>query len=648
MKYSFRVQPIVLALMLTAAAALGAQQAAGVQLAFGYRCGDRFLVKNDGDQPVSLEWKTTGSQDRSQLTLGAHESREIASASSDAVELWLNGKVIATEPKGNKPCGQAADAGSPVAGPTVVVRPIDAGATAESGDPPSRVARLSVTQGDVSFQASGSGAWGVASLNSSVTTGDRLVADAGGRAELEIGSLAVRIGPSTDVTVTNLTDGLLQLGVPAGSLRLSVYRMEASDTIEVDTPNGAVSVAAPGNYLIETNAGGTQTIVSVDRGRAELSGPGLSQVVETGRTVQLTPAGGGTVQSANVARPAPDDFDSWSQARDAALSGGASASDAYVNADIPGVRDLDANGRWDNDAAYGPVWYPTAVAVGWVPYRFGHWTWVEPWGWVWVADEPWGFAPFHYGRWAFVRNRWGWVPGPRLVRPYYAPALVAFADGGGFGVGFSVSAWFPLGPRDPFLPWYHHDDRYLLAVNRANVRGVANFGLFVHVQDVQRFHYGYRDVGMTVVPTTAFASGRQVGRDLVRIAPARFATARIAAHPSAVPTRQAAIGGVIAPRPRAAVERMPGGEPPGPARVRPPTRTSVTQVPRPLVTRAPMPAAPLPFEVRQKAMTGNPGRPLEPQQIQNLRAGKPAGPQRDVKPERAKPKPPERKEKKPQ
>ena len=495
-------------------------------------------------------------------------------------------------------------------------------------------------QGNVSFQASGSAEWGVATLNSSVTTGDRIVADDGGRAELEIGPLAVRLGSSTDVTVTNLTDGLLQLGVPAGTLRLSVYRMNVGDTIEVDTPNGAISVLSPGNYRIATNSVGTQTIVSVERGRVELSGPSLSQTVDEGRTVRLSAGEGGSVQMANAPRPGPDGFDSWSAYRDGVLSNPGSQSAAYVNPDIPGVEDLDANGRWENDAVYGPIWYPTVVMAGWAPYRYGHWGWVEPWGWVWVADEPWGFAPFHYGRWAFVRNRWGWVPGPRLGRPYYAPALVAFADGGRFGVGIGVTAWFPLGPRDPFLPWYHHDDRYLRAVNRANVRGVTDINVFVHVQDVEHFHYANRTAAMTVVPTTSFASGRPVGRDVIRVAPDRVATARIASHPVAVPARQAAIGGIIAPRPRAAVERMAVVPDEGARRAQPPTKASVTQVSRPLVARSPIPPATLPFETRQKAIAEHPGRPLEPQQIQNLRAGRPAGPQRDPQPVRAQPKPP--------
>ncbi|MGH7654011.1 MAG: DUF6600 domain-containing protein [Gemmatimonadaceae bacterium] len=627
--------------LVAAATALGAQQAPAVQLAFGFECGDRFLVKNDGSAPVSLEWTVSGSADRSQLHLSANESREIASASSGAVELYVNGKLVATEPKGTKACEAGNEAGA-APPPAVVVRPLDSqpgdAAASEAGDPPSRVARLSSMQGGVSFQAAGSAEWGTATLNSSLTTGDRLVADDGGRAELEVGGVAARFGSSTDVTVTNLTDGLFQLGVPAGTLRLSVYRMNPGDTIEVDTPNGAVTVIEPGNVRIETNSAGTQTLVSVERGRVQLNGPNLSQTLDAGRTVQLS-AGDGGVQIASAAHPGPDGFDAWSSYRDGVLTNTASASEAYVNPDIPGVQDLDANGRWETDAEDGPIWYPTTVAVGWVPYRYGHWGWVEPWGWVWVSDEPWGFAPFHYGRWAYVRNRWGWVPGPRAGRPYYSPALVAFADGSGFGVGVGVSAWFPLGPRDPYIPWYHHDERYLRAVNRANVRGVADINVFVHVRDVEHFHYANRTHAMTVVPRTAFASGRPIAHDVVHVAPERIALARVTPHPGVVPTRESAIGGAIVARPHAAVERAPvavprGGErgAPGAPRVQPPTRGPARPAPHPLVHRSPLPPASVPFAARQKAIAQHPGRPLEPQQIRNLRAGRPAGPHRDPEP----------------
>ena len=47
----------------------------------------------------------------------------------------------------------------------------------------------------------------------------------------------------------------------------------------------------------------------------------------------------------------------------------------------------------------------------WAPYRNGYWADVGAWGPTWVDDAPWGYAPFHYGRWAYVGGRWGWCPG---------------------------------------------------------------------------------------------------------------------------------------------------------------------------------------------------------------------------------------------
>jgi hypothetical protein len=97
-----------------------------VQLAFGYECEDRFLVRNDGTQPVTVEYGITGVEQRSSLLLNGKESTELSSAADSPVELWVNGKLVATEQKGNRPCanGQAGAVGYDQAGPIVVVRPI--------------------------------------------------------------------------------------------------------------------------------------------------------------------------------------------------------------------------------------------------------------------------------------------------------------------------------------------------------------------------------------------------------------------------------------------------------------------------------------------------------------------------------------------
>src|SRR5882672_11235251 len=100
-----------------------------------------------------------------------------------------------------------------------------------------------------------------------------------------------------------------------------------------------------------------------------------------------------------------------------------------------------------------------SLAKGWVPYRDGHWAWVDPSGWTWVDDAPWGFAVSHYGRWANFSGTWGWVPGPAHTRAYYAPALVAFVGGDNLQISISSGnvgcvASFPLAPRELYRASY--------------------------------------------------------------------------------------------------------------------------------------------------------------------------------------------------
>jgi hypothetical protein len=79
-------------------------------------------------------------------------------------------------------------------------------------------------------------------------------------------------------------------------------------------------------------------------------------------------------------------------------------------------------------------------------------------GWTWIDAAPWGWAPYHYGRWVHVSGYWGWAPGPVVVRPRYAPALVAFFGGAGVSVGLSIGAphvgWLALGWGEPIVPWW--------------------------------------------------------------------------------------------------------------------------------------------------------------------------------------------------
>src|SRR5580700_11697360 len=59
-------------------------------------------------------------------------------------------------------------------------------------DPPGRVARLNFMEGSISFQPGGENDWVDAVLNRPLVTGDNLWADENSRAEVHVGSTALR------------------------------------------------------------------------------------------------------------------------------------------------------------------------------------------------------------------------------------------------------------------------------------------------------------------------------------------------------------------------------------------------------------------------------------------------------------------------
>ena len=245
---------------------------------------------------------------------------------------------------------------------------------------------------------------------------------------------------------------------------------KAATTFEIDTPNLAFTLQRPGEYRVDVDPNGNATTITVRAGEGDATGGGSEYHMDSGDRATFSGTDSLTYDGGQVG--GFDDFDSWCRSRDDREEHSQSAR--YVSRDVIGYDDLDDNGEWRNVPDYGYVWFPTRVAAGWAPYRYGHWVWVAPWGWTWVEDEPWGFAPFHYGRWAEVGGGWCWVPGPVVVRPVYAPALVVFVGGPRFGMSVSFGgggggvAWFPLGPREVYVPPYRTSERYVQRVNVTN------------------------------------------------------------------------------------------------------------------------------------------------------------------------------------
>ena len=202
-------------------------------------------------------------------------------------------------------------------------------------------------------------------------------------------------------------------------MRVRIYELQPNHTVEIDTPNAAFTIVQAGNYRIEAYPDQNMAVAIVNEGELQATGNDLNQSVASGQALQVS--GSNPVQASWIAVPGNDDFDQWSNERDQKYL--RAQARQYVSPEVPGYYDLDGYGSWSNAPEYGPIWYPSGVAVGWVPYRDGRWVWVEPWGWTWIENTPWGFAPFHYGRWVQIGPRWGWLPGPIAVAPIYGPAV---------------------------------------------------------------------------------------------------------------------------------------------------------------------------------------------------------------------------------
>lgn len=431
-------------------------------------------------------------------------------------------------------------------------------------DPPTRVARLNYFDGPVSFKPAGSNTWAYAMLNHPMTTGDQVWVDKGGRSELHFGSTALRLGSQTSMTISTLDDTTVQLSLNQGTMNLNVRTLPAEQNIEVDTPNLAFTVQSPGEYRLNVDPNGQTTAVIVRSGNGLAQGDGGARV-PVGLQQEIVFSGTALQQVSADSVPPYDGFDNWLAQRDRREDQSISAR--YVSRDMIGYEELDNYGTWSDDPNYGHIWIPTNPGVGWAPYHAGHWAWVAPWGWTWVDDQPWGFAPAHYGRWAYLQARWAWVPGPIAVRPVYAPALVAFVGGSRGNFSWSISlgggipgvAWFPLGPGEAYRPAYAVSPTYVNNLNKTviinktvNVTNVTNNNIVNN--NITKTVYVNQNVpnAITAVPATSFVKGQPTAAAGQPVSAQQLSHSQVmSSSPAIVPVSESVMG-ATKPAPSAA------------------------------------------------------------------------------------------------
>jgi hypothetical protein len=467
------------------------------------------------------------------------------------------------------------------------------------------VARVAFLSGSASFNRGDDPEnWEEAVVNYPMTLGDRLYTARDGRAELQARGARIFLGPESELAALDFRDDLRQLSLTVGTASFRINRLSEDEVFEVDTPNVSLTFRSPGTYRIDVDSGGN-TFASVFEGLAVAAAAGGEVDLETGDAIRVD----GLDESSYdvVALPRTDPWDRWVEERSRLSRNGISVR--YASSDIVGLDDLDHEGEWQQIPDYGWVWGPPVTVGSWAPYQLGRWGWQDPWGWTWISQERWGWAPYHYGSWITWNDRWFWVPVPRSVQVVrYAPARVVFSGGGpGWASGGSVGAggfvgWFPIGPRDRFVPWWGR---------RVSVGATVRDVPFMN----RRF--------LTVMNRDAFAGGRFVEREMVRdprvirqVSASALLTGPIPVVPTAGSLRisqRVGLGAVVRP-PRVVESRA-------------------------VVTRLAPPPAPLPFQTKMGLITQSHGMPVsrvsaekvasevhgQPRTVVNIRPAVPGG-----------------------
>jgi len=384
-------------------------------------------------------------------------------------------------------------------------------------DLPGRVGRVADVGGELYLAPQDKpDAWQPVGLNYPVANGDNLWVGNDGRAEIDLGGTQLRLAGDSNLHISRLDDRQFALFVAQGRISVRVRVLDAGETAQIDTPNAQIAITRPGLYRIDVSQDREHSHLIVREGEANVFTQGAVQQVLPGQSADVD---GTDPRFANVQNGVGmDGFDTWVASRDRRYQGSRTAN--FVSPQMVGAAELDQYGSWTQTQDYGAVWYPNDVAPDWAPYRNGYWTEVGAWGPTWVDYAPWGYAPFHYGRWAYIGGRWGWAPGRYVARPLWAPALVGWTGGPGWGVSISVGGpvygWVPLAWGEPYRPWWGRCsngcwDRYNRPYN-VNVAVVRP-----NSPAPTRYVNWNAPNGITAVSSNAFMAGRSVQQNMVRV-----------------------------------------------------------------------------------------------------------------------------------
>ena len=333
-----------------------------------------------------------------------------------------------------------------------------------------RVARISAIEGNVQVKRLNENEWETVTVNFPIVEGDQIALSVGAKLEIQFDEQNfLRVSENSLVKITSLRDNGISVSLNEGTLSLRVYEFDKEKSFfEIDAPHTTISVQTAGVFRVDAKSTDQVKIAALEEGEARVYSETSAFLIRSGRsaTIFLTDDRLGEWEAAETAGFS-DEWDKWVAQRENTLASRRDNTLAINNnvvfdpdfdQDVYGTSDLNDYGSWSSSDDYGQVWRPSYSAISvydnWSPYRYGYWTWLNPFGWTWVNAEPWGWATYHYGRWINDGRGWGWVPysyyqrqgniANRTRRNLWRPATVNV-----FNVGNNI-AWYPLSYRDNF------------------------------------------------------------------------------------------------------------------------------------------------------------------------------------------------------
>ena len=348
--------------------------------------------------------------------------------------------------------------------------------------PAARLLRVSLLEGDVTYQRSDLDRWVDLSINTPILEADKIWVGRGGRAEVEFenGSFA-RLSENTIMEFSRLADINRRDGVEVRLVQgLASFEVRPEPAFTIQTPLFSSRLNDAASFRIDVETDGSGRLV-VFNGKLEVSSPGTRLFVRNGEIVRfLSQDEDRYYLETNYVK---DEWDRWNEERQDYLTKITQEQFHYGDQGWT-TADLYNYGSWYDVPTYGRVWRPASVEEDWVPFRTGRWNWYSSFGWTWISYEPWGWIPYHYGRWANVHGYgWSWVPGPRYVS--WCPGAVNWVQ------GTQWVGWVPLAPHEPWYGYGHSGVNVFVSKNFGHRNAVTYLphDSFVNGTPARGFHF---------------------------------------------------------------------------------------------------------------------------------------------------------------